>query len=240
MCSVARRGTGASRARTHLSVARPSPGRPGSASSKAPASSQTCCHFASIACGSYVVQISPPDTKKPLDREAVGSWRGAAAVASLRYARSCFICFGLLATSRSIRGGRMAGYTKVNLKDDVEDQAPNVRAGERELEARMARVPARAREAPASATGALAPNFRVPFGHHHKHQEEVYVRRQRQPATLKLERRGRRAEAVRRASASTRARCGASRRAEGRGGHRGSARRTPGRCMPDGQRLVDD
>ena len=41
----------------------------------------------------------------------------------------------------------MAGYTKVNLKD-VDDQAERF---------------------------GLAPNFRVPFGHRHKRQEEVYV-----------------------------------------------------------------
>ena len=34
----------------------------------------------------------------------------------------------------------MAGYTKVNLKDDVEDQAPNFGL-EGKIEARMARVP---------------------------------------------------------------------------------------------------
>ena len=60
----------------------------------------------------------------------------------------------------------MAGYTKVNLKDDVEDQAPN-----------FGLEPARSRRGwracrSSSRTGVsyqrIAPNFRVPFGHTHK------------------------------------------------------------------------
>src|SRR5204863_12645 len=35
--------------------------------------------------------ISPPETKKPLDREAVGRFRGSRRVASLDYRSSCFI-----------------------------------------------------------------------------------------------------------------------------------------------------
>src|SRR6266536_1884312 len=48
---------------------------------KACSSSQTRCHFASICCGSYLF-IPAPETKKPLIREAVGSWGGLAALAS--------------------------------------------------------------------------------------------------------------------------------------------------------------
>src|SRR6266542_4384491 len=44
-------------------------------------SSQTRCHFASIFAGSYL-SILGPETKKPLVREAVGSWRGVATFAS--------------------------------------------------------------------------------------------------------------------------------------------------------------
>jgi mannose-6-phosphate isomerase-like protein (cupin superfamily) len=66
----------------------------------------------------------------------------------------------------------MAGYTIQNLKD-VEDQAlkfglsPN-------LEARMARVPLELEHSGISYQR-LAPNFRMPFGHTHNVQEEVYV-----------------------------------------------------------------
>ena len=67
----------------------------------------------------------------------------------------------------------MAAYTKVNLKDDVEDQAPNFGLAPN-LEARMARVPLRLEQSGLSYQR-LAPNFRVPFGHRHKTQEEVYL-----------------------------------------------------------------
>jgi mannose-6-phosphate isomerase-like protein (cupin superfamily) len=67
----------------------------------------------------------------------------------------------------------MAGYTKVNLKDEVEDQAPNFGL-EGKIEARMARVPLEL-EQQGVTYQRIAPNFRVPFGHRHKTQEEVYV-----------------------------------------------------------------
>jgi mannose-6-phosphate isomerase-like protein (cupin superfamily) len=67
----------------------------------------------------------------------------------------------------------MADYTKVNLKDDVEDQAPNFGLAPN-LEARMARVPLQLEQSGLSYQR-LAPNFRVPFGHRHKTQEEVYL-----------------------------------------------------------------
>jgi mannose-6-phosphate isomerase-like protein (cupin superfamily) len=67
----------------------------------------------------------------------------------------------------------MAGYTKVNLKDDVEDQGPNFGL-EGKIEARMARVPLELEQQGVSYQR-LAPNFRQPFGHRHKNQEEVYV-----------------------------------------------------------------
>jgi mannose-6-phosphate isomerase-like protein (cupin superfamily) len=66
----------------------------------------------------------------------------------------------------------VSGYTKVNLKD-VEDQA--VRFGlAPNIEARMARVPLELENSGLSYQR-LAPNFRLPFGHRHKRQEEVYV-----------------------------------------------------------------
>jgi mannose-6-phosphate isomerase-like protein (cupin superfamily) len=65
------------------------------------------------------------------------------------------------------------GYTKLNLKDDVEDQAPNFGL-EENLEARMARVPLELQNSGLSYQR-LGPNYRLPFGHTHKTQEEVYV-----------------------------------------------------------------
>jgi mannose-6-phosphate isomerase-like protein (cupin superfamily) len=67
----------------------------------------------------------------------------------------------------------MAGYTKLNLKGDVEDQAPKFEMSP-ELEFRTARVPLELENSGVSYLG-LAPNFRVPFGHHHNTQEEAYV-----------------------------------------------------------------
>jgi mannose-6-phosphate isomerase-like protein (cupin superfamily) len=67
----------------------------------------------------------------------------------------------------------MAGHTKLNLKDDVEDQAPKFEMSP-ELEFRTARVPLELENSGVSYLG-LAPNFRVPFGHDHNTQEEVYV-----------------------------------------------------------------
>jgi mannose-6-phosphate isomerase-like protein (cupin superfamily) len=65
------------------------------------------------------------------------------------------------------------GYTKLNLKDDVEDQAPSFGL-EENLEARMARVPLELQNSGLSYQR-LGPNYRLPFGHTHKTQEEVYV-----------------------------------------------------------------
>jgi mannose-6-phosphate isomerase-like protein (cupin superfamily) len=66
----------------------------------------------------------------------------------------------------------MAGYTLVNLLE-VEDQAPKFGLSPN-LEARMARVPLELENFGVSYQS-MAPNFRVPFGHNHKRQEEVYV-----------------------------------------------------------------
>jgi mannose-6-phosphate isomerase-like protein (cupin superfamily) len=67
----------------------------------------------------------------------------------------------------------MAGYTVRNLKQDVEDQAPNFGLSP-QLEARMARVPLELENFGLSYQR-LAPNFRIPFGHTHNAQEEAYV-----------------------------------------------------------------
>ncbi len=66
----------------------------------------------------------------------------------------------------------MAGYTVQNLKD-VEDQAPRFGFSPN-LEARFATVPLEL-EKLAVSYQRLAPNFRIPFGHRHKQQEELYV-----------------------------------------------------------------
>ena len=67
----------------------------------------------------------------------------------------------------------MAGYTKLNLKDDVDDQGPNF-GYEGKIEARMARVPLELEHSGVSYLR-LAPGFRIPWGHTHQTQEEVYV-----------------------------------------------------------------
>jgi uncharacterized cupin superfamily protein len=66
----------------------------------------------------------------------------------------------------------MSDYTHLNLKD-VEDQAPNFGL-EENLEFRMARV-ALGMENSGLSYLRVAPGFRLPFGHKHKNQEEVYV-----------------------------------------------------------------
>jgi mannose-6-phosphate isomerase-like protein (cupin superfamily) len=64
-------------------------------------------------------------------------------------------------------------YTQVNLKDDVQDQAEGFGLAPN-MEARFATD-----DLDMSQGGVgyerFAPNFRVPFGHTHKEQEEVYV-----------------------------------------------------------------
>jgi mannose-6-phosphate isomerase-like protein (cupin superfamily) len=67
----------------------------------------------------------------------------------------------------------MSDYTHLNLKDDVDDQAPNFGLSP-DLEFRMARVPLEMENAGVSYLR-IGPGFRMPFGHKHKQQEEVYV-----------------------------------------------------------------
>ena len=67
----------------------------------------------------------------------------------------------------------MGGYTKLNLKEDVEDQAPKFDMSPN-LEFRVAREPLETENAAISYLR-VAPNFRLPFGHTHGEQEEVYV-----------------------------------------------------------------
>jgi uncharacterized cupin superfamily protein len=67
----------------------------------------------------------------------------------------------------------MSDYTHINLKADVDDQAPNFGLSP-DLESRMARVPLGLENCGVSYIR-IAPGFRIPFGHKHKQQEEVYV-----------------------------------------------------------------
>jgi mannose-6-phosphate isomerase-like protein (cupin superfamily) len=67
----------------------------------------------------------------------------------------------------------MSGYTHVNLKEDVEDQAPRFGLAP-DLESRMARVALELENFGVSYQR-IGPNYRVPFGHKHKQQEEVYL-----------------------------------------------------------------
>ena len=66
----------------------------------------------------------------------------------------------------------MSTYTKTNLRE-VENQAPNFGMPE-ELDARFARTPLEGATLGLSLLK-LAPGFRMPFGHKHEGQEEVYV-----------------------------------------------------------------
>jgi mannose-6-phosphate isomerase-like protein (cupin superfamily) len=67
----------------------------------------------------------------------------------------------------------MSGYTKINLKGDVEDMAPQFGLSPG-LESHFARR-ALGTEKSGTSYYRIAPDFRVPFGHRHEHQEEVYV-----------------------------------------------------------------
>ena len=66
----------------------------------------------------------------------------------------------------------MTDYTLRNLKE-IEDQAPKFGLAPN-LEARFARTPLETDHLGVSYQR-LAPDFRVPFGHKHGEQEEIYV-----------------------------------------------------------------
>jgi hypothetical protein len=67
----------------------------------------------------------------------------------------------------------MADYTKLNLKQDVEDMAKRFDLSPG-LESRFARKPLELQQSGVSYYK-IAPSFRTPFGHKHGEQEEVYV-----------------------------------------------------------------
>jgi mannose-6-phosphate isomerase-like protein (cupin superfamily) len=66
----------------------------------------------------------------------------------------------------------MSGHTRVNLKADVQDMAPQ--HGIEGLESRFARTNLELENSGLSYFR-LDPGFRAPFGHTHSEQEEVYV-----------------------------------------------------------------
>ncbi len=66
----------------------------------------------------------------------------------------------------------MADYTRVNLRQDVQDMAP--RFGMEGIESRFARTNLEMKKGGVSYIR-LDPRFRAPFGHKHSEQEEVYV-----------------------------------------------------------------
>src|SRR5215203_6343103 len=65
------------------------------------------------------------------------------------------------------------GYTKKNLREDVEDQAPKFDMPS-DMEVHFGRTPLGGATLGVSLMK-LAPGFRIPFGHKHGGQEEVYV-----------------------------------------------------------------
>jgi uncharacterized cupin superfamily protein len=67
----------------------------------------------------------------------------------------------------------LTDYTRVNLTADVEDQAPRFGYAP-DMESRFARRALGLQKCGLSHFR-IAPGFRVPFGHRHSEQEEVYV-----------------------------------------------------------------
>ena len=67
----------------------------------------------------------------------------------------------------------MTSYTKSNVREEVENSAPKFGMPDA-MDARFARS-ALGEKTLGLSLMRLAPNFRIPFGHKHKHQEEVYV-----------------------------------------------------------------
>jgi mannose-6-phosphate isomerase-like protein (cupin superfamily) len=67
----------------------------------------------------------------------------------------------------------VAGHTLLNIKSDVEDSGERFGYAQN-MEARFARKPLGLEKSGLSYFK-LAPDFRVPFGHRHSEQEEVYL-----------------------------------------------------------------
>jgi uncharacterized cupin superfamily protein len=64
-------------------------------------------------------------------------------------------------------------YTKINLRGDVDDMAPQFQMGEG-IEARFARK-ALGLEKSGISYFKLGPDYKLPFGHTHSEQEEIYL-----------------------------------------------------------------
>src|SRR4051794_22848213 len=71
------------------------------------------------------------------------------------------------------KGDAMPSYTHINLKTDVEDVAPKFGFAPN-LETRVARKPL-GLEKSGMSYYRVAPGYRLPFGHRHGEQEEVYL-----------------------------------------------------------------
>jgi mannose-6-phosphate isomerase-like protein (cupin superfamily) len=67
----------------------------------------------------------------------------------------------------------MAGYTVQNL-NEVQNQGENFGINPNELQLRMAKDPLECQNAGISLLR-LGPGYRIPYGHKHKTQEEIYV-----------------------------------------------------------------
>jgi mannose-6-phosphate isomerase-like protein (cupin superfamily) len=67
----------------------------------------------------------------------------------------------------------MADYTLLNLRTDIEDQAPKFGMGDG-IEARFGRKPLRLEKSGMSYFK-LGPDYKLPFGHTHSEQEEIYL-----------------------------------------------------------------
>jgi mannose-6-phosphate isomerase-like protein (cupin superfamily) len=67
----------------------------------------------------------------------------------------------------------MADYTVLNLRRDVEDMAPKFSMGEG-IEAHFARKPMELQKSGISYFK-LGPDYKLPFGHTHSEQEEIYL-----------------------------------------------------------------
>ena len=80
---------------------------------------------------------------------------------------------GARGVTRRFEEVRMADYTKLNLKADVKDMAPEFGLSPG-LESRFARVPLELEQSGLSYFK-LGPGFRTPFGHRHTEQEELYL-----------------------------------------------------------------
>src|SRR5918997_987249 len=118
-----------------------------------------------------LTEIEPDDPAAPAGEVKIEGAPGTFGVITPVSEPFCARCSRLPSlTGRRI--GTMAGYTIINLKE-VEDQAPKF-GHSPNLEARFARGPLELENSGISYFR-IASNFRIPFGHKHQQQEEIYV-----------------------------------------------------------------